>query len=119
VRCEQLTAFIADYLDGELASETTLAFEEHLYGCSECSSFLNTYRRTIDAVRSLRDRNIPPEMQDRVRRFLDGRLRARGYRRIRQLIWRWTKHPPSPPDPRPAARRIRLNLFPFCGIQGI
>ena len=76
--CEQLTAFLADYLAGGLAAETTLAFEAHLDGCSECISFLNTYRRTIGAVRSLRDGDIPPEMQDRVRRFLDNRRRDQG-----------------------------------------
>jgi anti-sigma factor RsiW len=83
VTCEQLTAFIADYLAGELDPETTLAFEEHLLGCPECISFLNTYRKTIDAVRSLRNEAIPPEMQNRVRRFLDRRQMGQGSRWIR------------------------------------
>jgi predicted anti-sigma-YlaC factor YlaD len=83
VTCEQLTAFIADYLAGDLDAETTLAFEEHLLGCSECISFLNTYRTTIDVVRSLRNEDIPPEMQDRVRRFFDRRLMGQGSRWIR------------------------------------
>jgi anti-sigma factor RsiW len=73
VTCEQLTTFIADYLAGELDAETTSAFEQHLRGCSDCIPFLNTYRKTIDAVRSLRDADIPPELTDRVRRFLQRR----------------------------------------------
>jgi anti-sigma factor RsiW len=72
VTCEQVTAFIADYLAGELDAETTLAFEQHLQGCSDCLPFLNTYRKTIDTVRSLCDADILPELQDRVRRFLSG-----------------------------------------------
>jgi anti-sigma factor RsiW len=74
VTCEQLTAFIADYLAGGLDPETALAFEEHLYGCSDCTAFLNTYRRTIDVVRSLRSEDIPHDMQDRVRQCLERRL---------------------------------------------
>jgi hypothetical protein len=60
VTCEQLTTFIADYIAGKLDVETTLAFEQHLQGCSDCIPFLNTYRQTIDAVRSLCDADIPP-----------------------------------------------------------
>jgi hypothetical protein len=70
VTCEELTTFIADYLTGKLDTGTTLAFKQHLQGCSDCMRFLNTYRKTIDAVRCLRDADIPPELQDRVRRFL-------------------------------------------------
>ena len=72
--CEQLTAFIADYLAGELDPETTLVFEAHLDDCSDCTAFLNTYRRAIDAVRSLRSEDIPYDMQDRVRQCLERRL---------------------------------------------
>ena len=72
--CEQLTAFIADYLAGELDPETTQALEEHLYGCSDCTAFLHTYRRTIDVVRSSGGADIPHDIQDRVRRCLERRL---------------------------------------------
>ena len=71
--CEELTAFIGDYLAAKLDAETTVAFGQHLQGCSDCMSFLNTYRKTLDAVRSLRDADIPPELQDRVRQFLQQR----------------------------------------------
>jgi anti-sigma factor RsiW len=92
VTCEQLTTFITDYLTGDLDAETTLAFEQHLQGCSDCLPFLNTYRKTIDTVRSLRDADIPPELQDRVRRFLQQRRKAQGSTRIWCLIWRWIQH---------------------------
>ena len=60
--CEQLTAVMADYLAGELDAVTTLAFEEHLHGCSDCRPFLNTYRATLQALQSLRDVDIPPAL---------------------------------------------------------
>jgi len=45
--CKRATSLISDYLTGELAPETTLAFEEHLGKCSDCVPFLNTYKKTI------------------------------------------------------------------------
>jgi anti-sigma factor RsiW len=105
VTCEQLTTFIADYIAGKLDTETTLAFEQHLQGCSDCLPFLNTYRKTIDAVRSLREADIPPELQDRVRRFLQQGRKDQGSTPIWCLIWRWIKgdglrmaSPPSSPE---------------------
>jgi hypothetical protein len=59
--------FVPDHLAGKLDAERTLAFAQNLQGCSDCLSFLNTYRKTIDAVRSLHDMDIPPEPYDRVR----------------------------------------------------
>ena len=69
--CEQVVGFIADYLTGTLDPETTAAFEVHLRGCDDCVAFLNTYQRTIAAIRSLRFDDIPAEMEARVRRFLE------------------------------------------------
>jgi hypothetical protein len=68
--CEQVVGFVADYLSGSLEPEMTAAFEVHLRGCDDCLAFLNTYQRTIAAVRSLRFDDIPAEMEARVRRFL-------------------------------------------------
>ena len=69
--CERVVGFIADYLTGALDPETTAAFEVHLRGCDDCVAFLNTYQRTVAAVRSLRFDDIPAEMEARVRRFLE------------------------------------------------
>lgn len=51
-KCERATSLISDYLFGELDTETTLAFEEHLGKCSDCVAFLNTYKKTIQITRS-------------------------------------------------------------------
>jgi hypothetical protein len=85
VTCEQLTSFVPAHLAGKLDAETTLAFAQHLQGCSDCLSFLNTYRKSIDAVRSLRDPDVPPELYDRVRRSLQQRRNDQGSMRIRCL----------------------------------
>jgi len=49
--CEQLIAFLADYLDGTLPVETIALFESHLAGCRSCTAYLTTYRETIRLTR--------------------------------------------------------------------
>lgn len=68
--CQRLTYVIIDYVSGDLGAETTAIFEEHLRVCPDCVAFLNTYRGTIRATRSLAYDSIPEEMRDRVRQFL-------------------------------------------------
>jgi anti-sigma factor RsiW len=74
--CQQVTALITDYLTGTLDPETASAFEEHLRDCLDCIAFLNTYKRTSHTVRSLRSEEIPSEMEEWGRRFLEA-MRAR------------------------------------------
>jgi len=68
--CQEITDLLLDYITGELDPETVAAFEEHLRLCPDCVAFLNTYKKTVQATRSLRFGDIPAEMEKRVRRFL-------------------------------------------------
>jgi anti-sigma factor RsiW len=79
--CEEITSLILDYLTGKLNPETASAFEEHLQLCPDCLAFIKTYEKTVQATRSLRYENIPPEMEKRVRRFLRERLKKPRRRR--------------------------------------
>ena len=72
--CQQITALILNYVTEELDAETALAFKAHLRECPDCIAFLSTYRRTIQATRSLQYQTIPPEMRTRLRQFLRSRI---------------------------------------------
>ena len=50
--CEQLIAFLDDYLDGRLDEETLAAFERHLSICRSCVAYLASYRETIRIARA-------------------------------------------------------------------
>jgi anti-sigma factor RsiW len=43
---------IADYLAGRLNPTVLAAFEKHLGQCPDCTAFLNTYKKTIEATKS-------------------------------------------------------------------
>ena len=73
--CQQVTALIMDYLSGEMGPETTSAFEQHLRDCPDCVAFLNTYKQTTLATRSLRHEELPLQMRLRVRQFLQEKIK--------------------------------------------
>jgi len=55
---------IADYLAGRLDPTVLAAFEKHLGHCPDCTAFLNTYKKTIEATKSflkLQSLNIRPK----------------------------------------------------------
>jgi len=74
--CQQVTALIQTYLAGELDPAMTVALEKHVRNCPDCVAFINTYKQTIGAVRSLRYGDIPAEMQTRVVQFLRTKIRG-------------------------------------------
>jgi anti-sigma factor RsiW len=76
VQCKEIVDLLGDYLEGELDPETAKALETHLSDCRPCVSFVNTYRGTISASRKLLEEEIPPELMERLRQFLNQRRPA-------------------------------------------
>ncbi|MGH7310789.1 MAG: anti-sigma factor family protein [Candidatus Rokuibacteriota bacterium] len=70
IECRQIAELLADYLDGSLPSRTAELLEWHIDGCPPCVAFLNTYRGTIRATRSLRSVEVPAELKQRMLAFL-------------------------------------------------
>ncbi len=76
VTCEQATALLLDYITGALDPVTTLVLERHLERCIDCLAFLQTYRETIHATRTLRYEDMPGELQKRLLQTLHTRMRG-------------------------------------------
>jgi Putative zinc-finger len=67
IECRQMAELLADYLAGTLPRRTVELLEWHIDGCAPCVAFLNTYRGTIRATRTvLREVEIPPELKKRL-----------------------------------------------------
>jgi anti-sigma factor RsiW len=66
VECRQIAELLADYLDGTLPRPTRELIEWHIEGCGPCVAFINTYRGTVQAARTLRDADIPAELKQRL-----------------------------------------------------
>jgi anti-sigma factor RsiW len=80
VTCREFTAFLADYLAGELPDLQREQFHAHLAECPSCVAYMRTYQETIRLGRAaLRpaDRDVPAEVpEELVQAILAARRRA-------------------------------------------
>ncbi|MCH2660572.1 zf-HC2 domain-containing protein [bacterium] len=73
--CKQVLEALAEYLEGDLTAEDRMRFERHMQDCPPCEAFLKTYCKSGDLAREmLKNREVPAELNDRVRAFLKDRL---------------------------------------------
>jgi anti-sigma factor RsiW len=52
ITCQELIAFLGDYIAGELPPAMQLEFERHLAVCSSCVAYIASYRETIRLARA-------------------------------------------------------------------
>jgi len=70
LECRQIAELLGEYLDGTLPSHVRELLEFHIDGCAPCVAFVNTYRGTIAATRTLPDAPMPIELKKRLLRVL-------------------------------------------------
>ena len=66
LQCRRIAELLGDYLEGTLSKRTAELLEWHIDGCAPCVAFINTYRGTVNATRTLRDVAMPPELKTRL-----------------------------------------------------
>jgi len=77
--CRKIVDLVSDYLDGDLPSVEQEAFNRHMAACPPCVQFLESLRTTQRAARDLRCDEIPKDVQEALRSFLERRT-GRGRR---------------------------------------
>jgi len=75
MNCRNVITLSIEYLSGALDSKTTLAWGAHLLECNDCMAFLETYQRSVEALRSLPSKEISHEARSRIQRSLEARIR--------------------------------------------
>ena len=61
-----------EYAEGRLSESEREAVSAHLEGCPPCVEFLRSYRETPRIAREATASRMPPEVADRLKRFLGG-----------------------------------------------
>jgi hypothetical protein len=59
--CQAAISLIGNYLTGSIPPTVKTDFERHLHCCPDCTAFLRTYRKTIEATRAFL-RNQPASL---------------------------------------------------------
>lgn len=73
LECRQIAELLGDYIDGSLPSHLRDLIDFHIDGCQPCVAFVNTYRGTISATRTLPSTPVPPELKQRLLKVLRSR----------------------------------------------
>ena len=71
--CPSLVSLLSDYIDGRLSDDVRRDLEQHLSGCSDCTTFVGTFRSTVTLLQSLNEDDLPKELRVRLKAFLDER----------------------------------------------
>lgn len=53
IRCTEVLALLADYIDGDLPDHRRRQIDEHLAGCSWCEDFGGAYGALVTGLREL------------------------------------------------------------------
>jgi anti-sigma factor RsiW len=71
--CSRIIALLSDYIDDRLPPDMRRDLERHLSGCSDCTTFVGSFRTTVELVRSLTEDDLPAALRMRLKAFLDDR----------------------------------------------
>lgn len=68
LRCREVLAMLADYVEGEMEPKVVGKVEAHLRGCDHCEKFGGEYGSLVHALRERLEAPAPgPEVQRRLR----------------------------------------------------
>lgn len=74
--CKEVVDAITEYVEGGMPDAARTDLERHLQDCPMCRAFLSTYKASSLAARESLRKEVPQEVADRVKRFLEERTRA-------------------------------------------
>ncbi len=75
--CEDVIALLSDYVEGDLSPDQIKEFEAHMALCDPCVDFLESLKRTRSLVRGLHCDEVPGEVHQQLRAFLDRSKKGR------------------------------------------
>jgi anti-sigma factor RsiW len=64
--CEAIFARLSEYLDEELDPTLCSELDTHMEGCAPCRAFLESLRRTVDALQAVESPRLPDELRREV-----------------------------------------------------
>ena len=68
--CEDVNQFLCEYIDGTLPEKTQTKFQAHLNKCSDCSSYFDQYKQTIQLLSEQDDIVVPDQLVEHTLEFL-------------------------------------------------
>jgi len=64
--CHELLIYLSDYVEGELDPEICEQIEQHVAGCTNCRTVVETLEGTIALYHALPENRLAPDAVDRL-----------------------------------------------------
>jgi anti-sigma factor RsiW len=62
--CDELVVIVTDYLEGAMSPGERARFDAHLDDCPDCVVYVDQFRRTLEAIGTLREDDVPAPARD-------------------------------------------------------
>jgi anti-sigma factor RsiW len=66
MKCEELLAFLSEYVDGTVDPAVCDEFEKHMAGCNPCQIVVDNIRKTIRLYKEGEPYELPADFKDRL-----------------------------------------------------
>ncbi len=77
MKCEELLAFLNDYVEGTVDPAVCEEFEKHMAGCNPCKVVVDNIRKTITLYKEGQPYRLPTEFRDRLHASLRQRWKEK------------------------------------------
>jgi hypothetical protein len=57
--CEEILCLFDEYLNGTMDKGISVELENHIVACTDCASFLNTYKTAVTLIKDLKSEEFP------------------------------------------------------------
>jgi anti-sigma factor (TIGR02949 family) len=75
--CKEFLQELTDYLDSTVDAELRRKLEAHINECPNCFVILDTTQKTIRVYKGVHERDVPPDVQERLMKALERKMAAR------------------------------------------
>jgi anti-sigma factor (TIGR02949 family) len=76
MKCKEVIRELSEYLDGELDPSLADDLRRHLERCEDCCIVVDTTRKTIEMYCNMEPAPLPPDVQQRLQRALEQKLKG-------------------------------------------
>ncbi len=72
--CEDVNQFLSEYIEGILPEKTQAKFQAHLSKCSDCVSYFEQYKATIELLNEQDGITVPNQLVEHTLEFLKANI---------------------------------------------
>ena len=76
MKCEEMLAFLNEYVDGTVDPAICAEFEQHMAGCNPCQVVVDNIRKTITLYRNGQPYELPLKFRQQLHTALRARWKA-------------------------------------------